>query len=151
MKKLLTLTLLLASMLTFSACGGDDNEDSVINNEPETPANPYIGTWEYIDVTYDWMQKGYFEIAEDNTIKQERYNYRNNKLESFDEAFYTYTIENKDSDKEILLIKPVIGRFWLEAKLLRGKLIVFDVYRDEATGEEIRTIWTEMTRYDPVQ
>lgn len=151
MKKLLTLTLLLSTLLTFSACGGDDKEDNILNNEPETPANPFIGTWEYSVGNYSFMQKGYFDITEDYHIKEDYFIYRDNNLSDADTRDYTYTIEHDYSGEEILHIDIMKGSSWYEARLLRGKLIVYYVRQQYNTGEETRELWTEMTRYAPAK
>lgn len=151
MKKLLTLTLLLATLLAFSACGGDDKEDNVLNNEPETPANPFVGTWEYSVGNYFFMQKGYFEVFDNYSITEDIFIYQDNKLTDVNKRDYTYTIEHNSSGEEILRYGIWGNRMWLEGRLVRGKLVVDEVRINSDTGAETRELWTEMTRYDPAK
>ncbi|MBD5351354.1 MAG: hypothetical protein HDR86_00810 [Bacteroides sp.] len=90
MKKLLTIALLLATVLTFSAC-----EDK---NEPET--NPFVGTWSTILYAGNQNQNWYdcqLTIKNDYTAEEIVKLYRNGVFGDIDVRNYTYEIDKTAS------------------------------------------------------
>lgn len=146
MKKLLSITMLLAMLLTFSACGSD--EDNVLNSEPAVPSNPFIGKWTYKLSSIERMEVGYVEITEDNKIFFDKIYYSGQTIVGTNAGTatreFTYTIEKNSDGEDIICYGR--GSWHCEGRLFRNLLIFDEVRIDSETGEETRKPAYVMTR-----
>lgn len=134
MKKLLTLTLLLATLLTFSAC--DDK------NEPET--NPFVGKW-ICTISYDYSSNNKLKIVHELTIKKDYTaeqmikQYINGQFSSWNMNLYTYTIDDTKENKIIYLnystenegYNPAYNYVSQKGIISNDELIIVDLEKDE--------------------
>ncbi|MDE6535891.1 MAG: hypothetical protein K2K82_07795 [Muribaculaceae bacterium] len=114
MKKLLSLTLLLATLLTFSAC-----EDK---NEPELTNNAFVGIWDHTEIQTDaWgytSERHYiYEINNDYTITYQNVGLVNGELKGMSFSYYTYEIKYDASGKEYIYIHTYNNSEWDEGYL----------------------------------
>lgn len=152
MRKLLSLILLLATLLTFSACGGDDKDDNILNNEPEAPAMPtnqFIGSWKGTSGSGSSREEIFMDIYENNTLKYDIIYYDYDKPKGVSTFDYNYIID-KNSDAEDIICFGM-GRFRCEGRLVRNMLVFTEIYENKEADILTQELWTMMTRYVPEQ
>lgn len=121
MRKLLSLTLLLATLLTFSAC-----EDK---NEPEE-TNPFVGSWSDIGYSGQYHQHWHdykLTIKNDNTAERITKFYRDGVFASIEIQDFIYEFD-ENATRDTIYLYYVTEEGVIKNQRLKGVIIGEHLY-----------------------